>query len=1142
MNEFVHLHVHSEYSLIDSTVRLDALIYRAAEQGCQAVAVTDICNLFGLVKFYKLALSKKIKPIIGAEIWLASTQTGKPPQKILLFCLNNQGYYHLRHLISSGYLNPDREPIPLITEAALKKYSEGLLAILTPTTDLAYVLETGEEAEVRQILQTWKNVFPNRLYLGISRIWGAKDNDYIQALIPHAKALSCPIVALNAVCFLNPEEYQAHQARVCICNGITLNQDKQLDYAKTQYFRSPKEMLTLFADLPNALQNSVEIAKRCTVSLDFGKNYLPTFAVPSGMTEEVFLRQSAEQGLIERLQQLYPGETCTVDIKKTYHDRLKQELDMIVKMGFPGYFLIVADFILWAKTHDIPVGPGRGSGAGSLVAYSLKITDVDPLAYDLLFERFLNPERVSMPDFDVDFCMDNRDKVIDYVAKRYGRQNVSQIVTFGTMAAKAVVRDVGRVLGHPYGFVDKIAKLIPFEIGITLSEALEKEEALKIRYKTEEEVTLLIDLAKQLEGLTRNVGKHAGGVVIAPSEIADFTPVYCESGSNQIVSQFDKDDVETIGLVKFDFLGLRTLTIIHWAIKTANIARKKNNEPPIDIGHIPLNDSQTFELLKACKTTAVFQLESRGMKDLIHRLQPDAFEEIIALVALFRPGPLQSGMVDDFINRKHGRAPVVYSHPALEPILKNTYGVILYQEQVMQIAQSLAGYTLGGADLLRRAMGKKKPEEMAQQREIFVTGATKNGVDPEVASSIFDLMEKFAGYGFNKSHSAAYALVSYQTAWLKAHYPHAFMAAVLSSDMNNTDKVVLFFEDAKNLGLSILSPDVNHSDYHFIVDENGKDIRYGLGAIKGAGEAAIASMVLERQQRGAFSDLFDFCRRLDTRKVNRRVMEALIKSGAMDCFGVNRATLFETLNDALHQAEQWITNQRLGQRDLFGNDATQSASYRHVADWPEVTRLLGEKETLGIYLTGHPIHAYLKETKQFIKMRLSDRNYRENQAVRVAGIVVQMRVMLSKRGDKIAFLTLDDNQGKMEVAVFSECYQNYQEKIVKDQFIIVEGQISTDKMTQQPKLKADKILSLEEARIHYATQIQIVAKQSFDVKALEMLLNQYPPGHCPIQIEYHTQVAKTTIALDARFQRDPHATFLADLKKTLPQCQIALTY
>ncbi len=718
--------------------------------------------------------------------------------------------------------------------------------------------------------------------------------------------------------------------------------------------------------------------------MTLGKNYLPDFPIPAGMTVEEYFAEQSRKGLECRLKRLFDVNSPDfAEQRKVYDERLQIELDVINSMGFAGYFLIVADFIQWAKDNDIPVGPGRGSGAGSLVAYALKITDLDPIALELLFERFLNPERVSMPDFDVDFCMDKRDLVIDYVARKYGRDSVSQIITYGSMAAKAVVRDVGRVLGHPYGFTDRVAKMVPFEIGMTLHKALEESEDLKQAYDNDEEVHDLIDMAKKLEGCARNAGKHAGGVVIAPGLLTDFCPLYCEEGGGNLVTQFDKDDVEKVGLVKFDFLGLRTLTIVDWALKTVNAERVKQGLEPVDINTIPMDDEAAFKLLKACETTAVFQLESRGMKELIKKLQPDSFDDITALVALYRPGPLQSGMVDNFINRKHGRETISYpdahyQHESLKPILEATYGVILYQEQVMQIAQVMAGYSLGGADLLRRAMGKKKPEEMAKQRAVFKAGAEQNGIDPELAMKIFDLVEKFAGYGFNKSHSAAYALVSYQTMWLKAHYPAAFMAAVCSADMDNTDKVVPLIEECRRMGLKVEPPQVNLSQYKFTIADDSTVV-YGLGAIKGVGEAAIEAIVSERHTRRAGpTDLFEFCRRIDLKKVNRRVLESLIRAGALDGLGANRASLMLQLPLALKMAEQHHAMQAVGQNDLFGMSDDQPARTfsqvvpDNVEEWDDEQRLQGEKETLGLYLTGHPIDRYEAELRQIASSRIAD--------------------------------------------------------------------------------------------------------------------------------------------------------------------------
>ncbi len=841
------------------------------------------------------------------------------------------------------------------------------------------------------------------------------------------------------------------------------------------------------------------------------------------------------------------------------------EIDVILAMGFPGYFLIVADFITWAKANGIPVGPGRGSGAGSLVAYALTITDLDPLRYDLLFERFLNPERVSMPDFDVDFCMEGRDRVIDYVADRYGRDKVSQIITYGSMAAKAVVRDVGRVLGHPYGFIDRIAKLIPFEIGMTLDKALEQEPQLAELYDGDEDVQAVIDLARALEGLARNAGKHAGGVVIAPSQLTDFTPLYCEQGGDAVVSQFDKDDVEAVGLVKFDFLGLRTLTIIDWALKTINHQRAEAGQPPVDINNLPLVDARTFTLLKSAATTAVFQLESSGMKDLIRRLQPDTFEDIVALVALFRPGPLQSGMVDDFIARKHG-AQIRYPHPELEPILKPTYGIILYQEQVMQIAQVLAGYTLGGADMLRRAMGKKKPEEMAKQRSIFQDGARARGVDVDVATSIFDLMEKFAGYGFNKSHSAAYALISYQTAWLKAHHPAAFMAAVLSADMDNTDKVVHLIAECRDMTLRVVPPDVNRSDYHFTV-QSDDTIVYGLGAIKGVGQAAIEGMLAERARGGAFADLFDFCQRVERSKLNRRVIDALIRAGALDSMGETRASHTANITRALKLAEQRSRDLDTGQNDLFGATAAAvpaTPSDRQVLpEWEEEQRLQGEMDALGLYLTGHPITRYAQELVNIVSGKLADleqvcaampasaagrpgRPGSGERAVTIAGLVMSMRVRKTQRGGRIAFLTLDDNTARLDVRVFPEVFEKYQALLGKDKVLVIQGGFGLDDYTGGNQVTAQGIYDINQARELFARRL-VVGVESVQAGngfagCLADILQPFRQGHCRICIDYTGGGASARLALGEEWAVHPTDELLHRLRDLAGKDSVLVEY
>ncbi len=1147
--QFVHLHVRSEYSIIDSIIQIDALCDAVKDNAMPAVAVTDVCNLFAMVKFYKRAISKGIKPIIGTEIWVQSDDKSQPYHKMVLLCQNMHGYRNLNLLISKAYQLGEHLNVPLVKKEWVIEHQNGLIALSgAQFGEVGSAILNDSLIKAKECLGEWMQIFPGRYYIELQRNNRPGEKIYEKAALELSVEFDCPLVATNEVLFIVKEDNDAHKARVCIQEGTTLEAAVYENYSSSQYFRTTEEMVKLFQDLPHALQNSVEIAKRCSLILTLDQPVLPTFPVPEGLTESTYLKAASEEGLEKRLsfkakQKTY-SEQAWQELTQIYHDRLNTELSVISEMGFPGYFLIVADFIQWAKNNEIPVGPGRGSGAGSLVAYALAITDLDPMDYELLFERFLNPERVSMPDFDIDFCMDNRDRVIEYVAKRYGRASVSQIATFGTMAAKAVIRDVGRVLGHPYGFVDKIAKLIPFEIGMTLEKALQQEQTLQTRFQEEEDVRNLITLAQKLEGITRNVGKHAGGVVIAPSCLTDFAPLYCEKDSEQVVIQFDKDDVEAIGLTKFDFLGLRTLTIIDWAVRNANELLKLDNQPLIDIASIPLDDPLTFELLKKCATTAVFQLESRGMKELIKRLQPDQFEEIIALVALFRPGPLQSGMVDDFINRKHGRAKVEYSHPAIAPILKPTYGVILYQEQVMQIAQTLAGYTLGGADLLRRAMGKKKPEEMAQQRTIFVEGSVKQGVEEKVATHIFDLMEKFAGYGFNKSHSAAYALVSYQTAWLKAHFPSPFMAAVLSADMNNTDKIVTLIEECKQCHIKVIPPSVALSEYMFTVNK-AAEIIYGLGAIKGVGEAAIQTIIEERRNK-PFSDFFEFCERIDGRKVNKRVIESLIKAGALDCFGVERSHLMAMLGDALARAEQLSKNLSHGQSDLFSNEESTQHNIPiiDVKPWTPEERLLGEKDSLGMYLSGHPLEAVDAELRKMRVVKFREiTSSGKDQKVIVAGLIISVRTLVTKNGDRMAVVMLDDRLDRFEVTVFPDPYQKYRELLVKDQLIVVEALAGIDSFSGGLKVKVQTINTLGGARELNAKRVRIVfdALKPEQMDSLKTYLQAQERGECPIYIEYHNQQAKAQIKLDPKWNIKPTDKAITGLKESL-KYQVELEY
>ncbi|HVN44959.1 MAG TPA: DNA polymerase III subunit alpha [Steroidobacteraceae bacterium] len=1108
---FVHLRLHTEYSLSDSVVRVPELLQAVGAAGMAAVAVTDQNNLFAMVKFYREALRCGVKPLVGVDLLVREEGERVAPSRLTLLCQSQAGYRNLARLLTRAYLEGQQRGVPHIERRWLSApVLEGLIALSgAQEGDIGRALVNAREHDAERALAAWLALFPQRFYLELQRLGRAFEEAYIAGAVALAARHEVPVVATNDVRFLKAAEFESHEARVCIHEGALLaDAGRPRRYSRQQYLRTPQEMAALFADVPEALANSVEIARRCSLVLRLGEARLPQYPLPAGVSTEQFLREESERGLARR----FAGATAP----QAYHERLARELDVICQMGFAGYFLIVADFIRWAREHGVPVGPGRGSGAGSLVAYSLRVTDLDPLRYDLLFERFLNPERVSMPDFDIDFCMEGRDRVIDYVAQKYGRERVSQIITYGTMAAKAVVRDVGRVLGMPYGYVDRIAKLIPFELGITLDAALEKEPELKRLYEHEEEVRNLIDLARSLEGLTRNAGMHAGGVVIAPSVLTDFAPLYCDAAGGSVVTQFDKDDVEAAGLVKFDFLGLRTLTIIDRAAQLINRERTPG-VAPLEVATLPMDDVKTYALLRSCRTTAVFQLESRGMKDLIRRLQPDRFEDIVALVALFRPGPLQSGMVDDFINRKHagGEARIDYLHPSLAPILKPTYGVILYQEQVMQIAQVLAGYTLGGADLLRKAMGKKKPEEMSQQRSVFVNGAVSRGVPPQSAAHIFDLMEKFAGYGFNKSHSVAYALLSYQTAYLKAHYPAQFMAAVLSADMDHTDKVVTLIKEASDMGLAVLSPDVNASRYEFTACGE-HSIRYGLGAVRGVGRGAVEALIAEREAHGPYRSLEDLCRRLDLQKLNRRVLEALIRSGSLDGLDTNRATLLDRLPASMQLGDQNSRAHQAGQNDLFGlasperTELAPSARAAPLPEWSEAVRLAGERETLGLYLTGHPLARFESALPRFVSHRIGDlvsdrplaglERFGGGKPVTVAGLIDEVK----KRGSRV-ILTLDDRTGRIEAMLFEETWQKHRDLIAKDALVLVEGLLRFDEFSDAWRLAVRRVNELDRLREQEARRL-VMRCGPGDLarlcERLESILAPWRPGPCPITVEY----------------------------------------
>lgn len=1109
MSTFAHLHVHSEYSLANGIVRLGALAEKAAEYGMPAVALTDLANVHGIVKFYRACLANGVKPVVGCDVWVENPLAVEQVDRVIVLCRNNQGYHHLSKFLTDAYLRGQRKSKIVIAWRDLEALHDGLLVLFDDQEGpLANLQGQSPRPQSTPLIEKYQQLFGDRLYFQISRVGYPREQDYLLQTSQLAAKHGIGLVATNRVQFIAAEEFDAHEIRVCINDGRVLQDHRRPQrFTPQQYLRSATEMVELFANFPEAIDNSVEIAKRCNLFLNFDENFLPAYPDAGDESMEQILRRQAEAGLCKRLgiERLRDDDGNPL-IDESYLARLELELGVITEMGFPGYFLIVADFIRWSKANDIPVGPGRGSGVGSLVAWSTGITELDPLHYGLLFERFLNPERGSLPDFDIDFCVEGRDRVIEYVAKRYGRDHVAQIITFGTMSAKAVVRDVGRVMGLPYGFVDQVAKLIPFELGMTLQKALDQEEMLSQRYREEDEIQELIDNAMQLEGIARNASKHAGGVVIAPRKLTEYTPLYSDTHLNQAITQLDKDDLEAIGLVKFDFLGLRTLTIIEMAVKMINQQNIDNHQPALSMDAIPHDDPATFELIRSGRTTAIFQLESRGIKELIVRLLPDKFDDMVALVALYRPGPLQSGMVDDYINRKHGRETVVYPHPDLEPILAPTYGVILYQEQVMQIAQVLAGYTFGGSDLLRAAMGKKKAAEMEKQREIFQKGAVERGVKLNVATNIFTLMEKFAGYGFNKSHSVAYALVAYHTAWLKTHHPAAYMAATLSAELSNTDKVVSLLAGCGELELKVLPPNINDCGHGFkAMDE--RTILYGMGAIKGVGKTVCESVEVEREQGGEFQDLFEFCTRLDGRTFNRRVLEALVKSGAMDAFG-ERAALMADIGNATQAAEQQQLSKDTGQSDMFGESVASSVrpASQRTEPWNLQQKLAAEKEALGLYLSGHPYTRYSAELAGVVQHDLSSLELKTPKRGAFAGLMMSIRAINTRRG-KMAFVMLDNASERVEVILYAEKFKEYQAILQKGKVLIVHGEFGTDDFSGGVQMHADCVLDLDAFRANCLCRLHLNLYEeqynSATMKDIKQLLSDHRGGRVEIIIHYY---------------------------------------
>ena len=1131
---FVHLGIHTEFSITESIVRIPDLIKAAVNDDMPALALTDLSNLHAAVKFYKKCLDQGIKPILGSVIRLNNAE-----QKVTLLAMSNIGWRSLTELVSQGFIEGQQLDIPCVQKQWVLDQNQDMIVLLGLHSDVGKMLNSSNPQKAEPLLEEWIEKFGNRVYLALTRTDRPDEEYFIAEAIKLAQKYNIGVVAHNDVHFVAATDYEAHEARVCIADGYVLGDNRRpRSYSTEQYFKTATQMTELFSDIPAAIENSYHIAKRCNVSLRLGFNDLPDYPIPEGHTIDSFFAHVSEQGLEERLDFLYPVEKRDQDwseIRKVYDDRLAYEIGTILDMGFPGYFLIVMDFIQWSKSNGVPVGPGRGSGAGSLVAYSLKITDLDPLRYDLLFERFLNPERVSMPDFDIDFCIAGRDRVIDYVARHYGREAVSQIATFGTMAAKGAIRDVARVLGKPYGLADRISKMIPTKpIGVDLRGALDIEPQLKDIITNpsnpdHEDAAEIWEMALKLEGITRNTGKHAGGVVIAPGKITDYSAVMCDADGTNRVAQFDKDDVESAGLVKFDFLGLRNLTVIEDAIQ--NINKRISPDQAVDIVHIPLDDPKAYLIFAEANTTAVFQFESVGMKKMLKEARPSKFEEIIAFVSLYRPGPMD--LIPDFIHRMHG-GEFEYLHPLLEGVLEPTYGIMVYQEQVMQAAQYCAGYTLGGADMLRRAMGKKKPEEMVKQRQIFIEGAAEKEIDEATANHIFDYMEKFAGYGFNKSHAAAYALIAYQTAWLKAYYPAEFMAAVLTSEMQNTDSVVFLIDDCRSNQLEVVPPSINMSFYKFHASDE-KTIVYGLGAIKGVGEQAMQSVIDSRVQDGPYTDLFDFCHRIDLKKINKRTLEALIRSGALDCLGIDRASIMAQLPEAVQAADQARHNRETGIMDLFGEvEEVQRKPLKPVKAWSDEVRLKGEKDTLGLYLTGHPIDVYRTELKSFISVRINELTPTRRGVTTVfAGLVLDV-VNFPNR----MMVTLDDGTARIEVSANHERFQRFKEIIQVDRVVVIEGEIYEREGYDRPMGRLTKAFSLNEIRQKRANSIQIkLLPEHFSPSLSQDLQKILLPfcdvdmcNHIPLQLHIDYAYASAEVHLGLNWKVAPQDALLAQLR------------
>ena len=1159
---FTHLRVHSEYSIVDGLVRIDDLVKAAVKDNQPALAVTDLANMFCLVRFYKAARGKGVKPIVGVDAWITNDDNRDKPHRLLILAKNHTGYLQLCDLLARAWLtNQHKGRAEIRTEwlEALATSTSTLhpeepqanaLIVLSGAHfgDIGQAIENGDLSKAEANARRWATIFPGHFYIEIQRAGQPNQEQQVRHSVALAARLGLPVVATHPVQFLDKSEFIAHEARVCIAEGEMLANAKRVRrFNENMCFKTQAEMVELFKDLPGALANSVEIAKRCNVTLTLGKPQLPNFPTP-GMTIDEYLVAETRKGLEERLVQLYPDPVKREQERPRYEARLEFENNTIIKMKFPGYFLIVAEFIQWGKNNGVPIGPGRGSGAGSLVAYALKITDLDPLKYNLLFERFLNPERVSMPDFDIDFCQEKRELVIQHVKDLYGRDAVSQIATFGTMAAKGAIRDVGRVLDFGYNFCDGISKLIPFKPGkpVSIAEAIEEEPLLKERLENEEEVKQLLDLAQQVEGITRGIGMHAGGVLIAPGKLTDFCPLYTQGGDAGVVSQYDKDDVEAVGLVKFDFLGLTTLTILDRAVNY--IKALDPAESDFDLSKLPLDDRASYKLLSEAKTVAIFQLESRGMQGMLKDARPDRFEDIIALVALYRPGPMD--LIPDFCKRKHGEK-FDYPDPRTESILSETYGIMVYQEQVMQMAQIVGGYSLGGADMLRRAMGKKKAEEMAEHRAIFRAGAAKDGLSTEKADEIFDLMEKFAGYGFNKSHAAAYALLSYHTAYLKVHHTAAFMAANMSLAMEDTEKIKILVEDAKEVcKLVILPPDVNESQFRFTPEgepksKTGKqvtNIRYGLGGVKGAGQGAIEAIIAAREEGGKFKDLFDFCKRVDRKQINRRTIESLIRAGAMDAFGVDRSVLLASVAFAMEAAGQAAA--AANQVSLFGGDDSDLVAppeYVKATPWTDRQKLAEEKTALGYYLSGHMFDSYAQEVRRFAKTRLKDLEPSRDPRM-MCGVITGVRTQMTQRG-KILIVSLDDKTGVVEVTVYSEIAEANKNAFKEDEFLLVVGKVSEDRFNGGLRITAEKVFDIAAARIQYGHKLEMDLATTVDPARIAEVLQPYRvPDGMPVSLRLQTNGIPFVMQLGDEWRVGPSDALKQALELNLGAKDVAVEY